>query len=202
MHDVCKWLTGTKHLRCVSISQGLGVLYLTQILATGWIPSWIGQCKVIHGRRTCNLLFLGMDLTYCVPSLYIPAKIVVATSGGSGRHDEKARYVHYAELMWPSSSRWRFAATVFAPVLLRDDATGVHARASPVGKQDFLLCFISWSTNWMTTSCVGVQYSATVSITVNTDFVIHGWTISFATTFDQSLSINECARSKLPTMLY
>ncbi|KAH0831235.1 DNase I-like protein [Lanmaoa asiatica] len=33
-------------------------------------------------------------------------------------------------------------ASIFAPVLLRDDPTGVHPRASPVGKRDFLLHFI------------------------------------------------------------
>ncbi|KAG8216106.1 hypothetical protein J3R82DRAFT_8109 [Butyriboletus roseoflavus] len=33
-------------------------------------------------------------------------------------------------------------AGIFAPVLLRDDPTGVYPRASPVGKRDFLLCFI------------------------------------------------------------
>ncbi|KAG1752256.1 DNase I-like protein [Suillus lakei] len=33
-------------------------------------------------------------------------------------------------------------ATVFAPVLLRDDATGLHTPVSPVGKQKFLLRFV------------------------------------------------------------
>ncbi|KAF9224893.1 DNase I-like protein [Gyrodon lividus] len=33
-------------------------------------------------------------------------------------------------------------AMIFAPILLRDDPTGVHPRVSPVGKRDFLLHFI------------------------------------------------------------
>jgi len=33
-------------------------------------------------------------------------------------------------------------ASIFAPVLLRDDPAGVYPRASPVGKRDFLLRFI------------------------------------------------------------
>ncbi|KAG1740451.1 DNase I-like protein [Suillus paluster] len=33
-------------------------------------------------------------------------------------------------------------ATVFAPVLLRDDATGLHVPVSPIGKRNFLLHFI------------------------------------------------------------
>ncbi|KAI9567754.1 DNase I-like protein [Boletus coccyginus] len=33
-------------------------------------------------------------------------------------------------------------ASIFAPVLLRDDASGVYPRASPIGKHDFLLLFI------------------------------------------------------------
>jgi phosphatidylinositol-bisphosphatase len=36
----------------------------------------------------------------------------------------------------------RRPASIFAPVLLRDDPAGVYPRASPVGKRDFLLRFI------------------------------------------------------------
>lgn len=116
-----------------------------------------------------------MDLAYCIPSLHIPTKIAVAPNGESSRHYRKAGYVHYAEFMWASSSKWRPIATIFAQVLLRDDATGAYARASPIGKRNFLLYFITWSTNWRTAHAC-VQYVVSLYWSVRTLYT--GCTIS------------------------
>ncbi|KIK38519.1 hypothetical protein CY34DRAFT_809249 [Suillus luteus UH-Slu-Lm8-n1] len=58
-------------------------------------------------------------------------------------------FLHYMSLQKPpsqsSTDRVDMAerlATVFAPVLLRDDSTGLHTPVSPIGKRKFLLHFV------------------------------------------------------------
>jgi phosphatidylinositol-bisphosphatase len=58
-------------------------------------------------------------------------------------------FLHYISLQkppsQPSTDQSNMAerlATVFAPVLLRDDSTGLHTPVSPIGKRNFLLHFI------------------------------------------------------------
>ncbi|KIJ64696.1 hypothetical protein HYDPIDRAFT_39912 [Hydnomerulius pinastri MD-312] len=59
-------------------------------------------------------------------------------------------FLHYVSQQDPSKDASPNApgkacklAMIFAPILLRDDPTGTYPRASPVGKRDFLLRFIS-----------------------------------------------------------
>ncbi|KAG2754311.1 DNase I-like protein [Suillus brevipes Sb2] len=58
-------------------------------------------------------------------------------------------FLHYMSLQKPpsqsSTDRVDMAerlATIFAPVLLRDDSTGLHTPVSPIGKRKFLLHFV------------------------------------------------------------